>query len=107
MNWKEESNKKIMENKLPKGWVETNVEIVSEIIRGVSYKKEQAFSYNFDNSVYVLRGGNIQDNKIDFDTDDNIYVGKQLVNSIQLVKENDVVIVGSTGSKKLIGKALR
>ncbi|MGJ1331251.1 restriction endonuclease subunit S [Sphingobacterium siyangense] len=94
-----------MEKVLPKGWVETNLKIVSEIIRGVSYKKEQAFSDNFDNSVYILRGGNIQDNKIDFDTDDNIYIGKPLINSIQYVKENDVVIVGSTGSKKLIGKA--
>lgn len=94
-----------MEKVLPKGWLETDIKTISEIIRGVSYKKEQAFSDNFDDAVYILRGGNIQDNKIDFDTDDNVYVGNHLINTFQLLKENDVVIVGSTGSKKLIGKA--
>ncbi|MCB4234574.1 restriction endonuclease subunit S [Kaistella anthropi] len=94
-----------MEKKLPKNWVETELGKVSEIIRGVSYNKNQALSFRNEDSAYILRGGNIQDGKIDFDTDDNVFVDKKLVNPIQFLKENDVVIVGSTGSKKLIGKA--
>ena len=94
-----------MEKKLPKGWVETNIGIISEIIRGVSYKKKEATPVKQKNSIYILRGGNIQDGKINFDTDDNVYVDESLVGQIQKIKKNDVVIVGSTGSKKLIGKA--
>lgn len=94
-----------MENTLPKNWVETTLGNISQIIRGVSYNKNQAFSEHFDSSTYVLRGGNIQDGKIIFFTDDNVFVESCLINDIQNIKKNDVVIVGSTGSKKLIGKA--
>lgn len=62
-----------MQNGLPKGWVETVIENVTEIVRGVSYKKDQAFSEKFDSSTYILRGGNIQDGMIDFETDDNVF----------------------------------
>ncbi len=94
-----------MESKLPDNWVETDIKTISTIVRGVTYKKDQASAIQLDTSHYILRGGNIQDGKIDFDTNDNVYVPNILVQEIQKVKKNDVVIVGSTGSKKLIGKA--
>lgn len=94
-----------MKNELPNNWVETNIKTVSNILRGVSYKKDEAYLEFFDSSIYILRGGNIQDEKIDFKTDDNVYVSKNLIQQNQLIKKDDVVIVGSTGSKKLIGKA--
>ena len=94
-----------MESKLPDNWVETDIKTISTIVRGVTYKKDQASAIQLDTSLYILRGGNIQDGKIDFDTNDNVYVPNILVQEIQKVKKNDVVIVGSTGSKKLIGKA--
>lgn len=94
-----------MEKVLPKGWVLSNIGQVSEIIRGVSYKKGQASSVVLENSTYILRGGNIQDGKLDFETNDNVYVDDSLVNPNQKIRKDDVVIVGSTGSKKLIGKA--
>lgn len=93
-----------MGNSLPKNWVETEVKQISSIIRGVSYKNGDAFSQPFENSCLVLRGGNIQDGKIIVDTD-NVYVSLELVDQKQLLQTNDVVIVGSTGSSKLIGKA--
>lgn len=94
-----------MGNKLPNNWIETNIKTVSVISRGVSYQKNQASATSTKDAVYILRGGNIQDGQIDFDTDDNVYINGDLVNEIQLVKKYDVVIVGSTGSKKHIGKA--
>jgi len=94
-----------MEKSLPKGWVESNIGTISEIIRGVSYKKNEASSSYSEHSIYILRGGNIQDGRIDFETDDNVYVKSHLVNPKQYIQKDDVVIVGSTGSKKLIGKA--
>ena len=55
--------------------------------------------------MHILRGGNIQDGKIVFETDDNVYVNSSLVGEEQFVLKDDVVIVASTGSKKVIGKA--
>lgn len=94
-----------MEDGLPKNWVETDIKTISKIYRGISYNKSQSTSEFSDDSIYVLRGGNIQDGKVNFDTDDNVYVNKSLVNEVQLIKTHDVIIVGSTGSKTLIGKA--
>ncbi|MFZ3565094.1 restriction endonuclease subunit S [Tenacibaculum finnmarkense] len=94
-----------MESKLPKNWVDTEVGIISEIIRGITYNKLQAKSIKKNDDYLVLRGGNIQDGKITTKTNDVVYVESNLVKEIQKIKKGDVVIVGSTGSKRLIGKA--
>lgn len=93
-----------MEKQLPKNWVETSPLQISKIIRGVSYGKTDAFQVEFDNSCLILRGGNIQDGEI-IDGKDNVYVPLDLIKKEQFIQEHDVVIVGSTGSKNLIGKA--
>ena len=51
-----------------------------------------------------MRGGNILEGEIDVNAD-NIYVSKELVSDEQYVKKYDVVIVSSTGSTKVIGRA--
>lgn len=94
-----------MEKKLPKNWVETEVGDISEIIRGITYNKLQAKSIKENDDYLVLRGGNIQDGKITTDTKDVVYVESNLVKKVQQITKGDVVIVGSTGSKRLIGKA--
>ena len=93
-----------MEKQLPKNWVETSPKEISKLLRGVSYGKTDAYQEEFENSCLILRGGNIQDGKI-VDGNDNIYVDLSLIKEDQLLQEADVVIVGSTGSKQLIGKA--
>ncbi|MCG9792799.1 restriction endonuclease subunit S [Flavobacterium algicola] len=93
-----------MESKLPKNWVKTSPLEISKIIRGVSYGKSDAFQFEFDNSCLILRGGNIQDGEI-VDGKDNVYVSVDLIKNEQFIQKHDVVIVGSTGSKNLIGKA--
>ena len=93
-----------MKKQLPKNWVLTDVKSLSELIRGVSYGKSDAFQYEFKDSCLILRGGNIQDGKI-VEGKDNVYINKELVKAEQLLRAGDVVIVGSTGSEKLIGKA--
>lgn len=94
-----------MENELPKGWKIVPLKEVTSIIRGVSYPKEEAKLHPGENCVHILRGGNIQDGKIVLDTDDNVYVNSTFINEEQFVLKDDVVIVASTGSKKVIGKA--
>ncbi len=89
---------------LPKNWVLTTTKEISSIIRGVSYKKDDAKSIKDANDYLVLRGGNIQDGEIVFNSD-QVFVDKSFVKDEQKILKGDVVIVGSTGSKKLIGKA--
>ena len=92
-------------SELPKGWKLVPLKEITSIIRGVSYPKEEAKLHPEENYVHILRGGNIQDGKIVFETDDNVYVNSSLVGEEQFVLKDDVVIVASTGSKKVIGKA--
>lgn len=88
---------------VPGNWVWVKLGTISEIIRGVSYKKHQVAADLNDNHVFIIRGGNIQDGEI-INQNDNVYVPKELVRDKQFIKKGDVVIVSSTGSPKVIGK---
>ncbi len=71
-----------------------------QIISGVSYDKKDVTT----NGVRILRGGNINDLKISLFTDD-IFLPEKYYDSEKQVQENDIIIVASTGSKSVIGKA--
>ena len=94
-----------MEKELPKSWVETKIGELSQIIRGVSYSKSDSRQIKQDGDFLILRGGNIQDGYIVDKLNDEVYVSSSIVKDIQKIKKGDVVIVGSTGSSNLIGKA--
>lgn len=94
-----------MNNKIPDNWTLTKVGNLCAQLRGISYQKGDAHSREFENSVWVLRGGNIQGGKIVINKGDDVFVSKVLVKEEQLIRKGDVVIVSSTGSKALIGKA--
>ncbi|KMO09454.1 MULTISPECIES: restriction endonuclease subunit S [Bacillus amyloliquefaciens group] len=89
---------------IPDNWIWSNAGAVSKVLRGVSYKKHQVEVQKNDNNLLVLRGGNIQDGTI-LNQGDNVYVSNELVKEEQRLQKNDVVIVSSTGSSKVIGKA--
>ena len=90
---------------LPDNWAITKLGVLSNLIRGVSYKKTDASQIKTDIfNIHILRGGNIQDGSIVAGKDE-VYVNLELIKKTQFIKKADVVIVGSTGSKKLIGKA--
>lgn len=90
-------------NKLPKGWTKTTLGEIVQIIKGISFKKADLIKESSD-SVRVLRGGNVQEDKYYF-LDDDYFIPKSFVSEEQLLKKDDVIIVSSTGSKKAIGKA--
>ncbi len=90
--------------KVPENWCWCKVGTVCSLHRGVSYKKNEAHSIKQENDCLIMRGGNIGEGYIDTEAD-NIYVDMSLVNEEQLVKENDIIIVASTGSSKVIGRA--
>lgn len=90
---------------LPKGWVWTRVEPFVQVIRGVAYKKNDVQNISAIENALILRGGNIEEGAVNLKTNDNVFVDKRLISEAQYIKENDVVIVASTGSKSVIGKA--
>ena len=89
---------------VPENWCWTKLGALINLHRGVSYKKNDAHDVKEDGDCLILRGGNIGEGYIDVEVD-NVYVSKELVEDHQLVRENDIVIVGSTGSTKVIGRA--
>lgn len=89
---------------LPENWCWTRVGVLSELHRGVSYKKEDAHAEKQMDDVLIMRGGNIGEGYIDIETD-NVYVHRSLVQKNQLIRENDIIVVASTGSTKVIGRA--
>ncbi|MBA8733536.1 restriction endonuclease subunit S [Chromobacterium violaceum] len=88
---------------IPKGWVLTNAIEISDSVRGVSYKKEQAKFTPDDNFTAVLRANNIQGNRIFLD--DLVYVQNSNINPTQFLKINDIVIAMSSGSLSVVGKS--
>lgn len=90
--------------KIPGNWCWVRVGNISSLYRGVSYKKNDVHTIKEDSDCLIMRGGNIGEGYIDIDVD-NVYVSKSLVKDCQLVCQNDIVIVASTGSKKVIGRA--
>ncbi|MBQ3711035.1 MAG: N-6 DNA methylase [Bacteroidales bacterium] len=80
----------------------TNLGPFISVIRGVSYKpadiKESA-----EDGVTILRSNNISDGEINYD--DLVYVSDLCVSQKQYLRSGDIVMCGSNGSKKLVGKA--
>ncbi|WP_300710564.1 restriction endonuclease subunit S [uncultured Desulfovibrio sp.] len=89
---------------LPTGWKWVRLGSVISLYRGVSYKKEDAHSAPHQNDCLILRGGNIGEGTINLEAD-NVYVDKSLVSEHQIIKKFDIIIVTSTGSTKVIGRA--
>jgi type I restriction enzyme S subunit len=84
---------------LKEGWKVVKLGEVCEIISGTSYNKNNIAT----NGIRVLRGGNVQDNKL-FLFDDDVIIENSLIDKNKEVKYGDIVIVASTGSEILIGK---
>ena len=89
---------------VPENWCSTKIGVLVDLHRGVSYKKTDAHDVRKEGECLILRGGNIGEGYIDTEND-NIYVSKELVNENQFVRKNDIIIVASTGSVKVIGRA--
>ena len=84
---------------IPYSWEWCRLGSLISIISGVSYNKGDIAS----EGIRILRGGNIQDTNVLL-LDDDIYLPKTYHNPIKEVKKGDILIVASTGSKKVIGK---
>ena len=84
-------------------WIECKAEDFGELIRGITYNKNQASDIPTDNYLPLLRANNINDNKLNFD--DIKYVEESLIDDFQKIIPNDILIAMSSGSKHLVGKS--
>ncbi|MGN0955027.1 restriction endonuclease subunit S [Dialister sp.] len=84
---------------IPDNWEWVRLGELLDIIGGVSYKKNDITS----KGVRVLRGGNIVNEDIQL-FDDDVFLPQSQYDNNKQIQINDVIIVASTGSKKVIGR---
>ena len=87
---------------MPEGW---GVEKLGELIqleRGVTYAKSDIVEKTTNDAIGVLRATNITGNVMDLN--DLVYLAKDKVNNKQIIKQNETLIVMSSGSKEHLGK---
>ncbi len=84
------------------GWRHTTLGDVLDVVRGVTYKKEQASTEAKPGLLPVLRATNIQNGLI---FEDLVYVPENCVSETQLLRIGDIVIAASSGSRAVVGKA--
>jgi type I restriction enzyme S subunit len=88
---------------LPLGWVSVPLDAVSNLIRGVTYKKNESADHSEEGYLPVLRANNIQNGKLQFDN--LVFVLEQNIKDIQKIRKGDIVVAMSSGSKRLVGKS--
>lgn len=77
---------------------------VCQQIRGVSYTPKDMAEIPTEGYIPILRANNIQE-KLVFN--ELVYVNANKISEIQLLKGGDIVVCASSGSKNLVGKAVR
>jgi type I restriction enzyme S subunit len=77
---------------------------VAELIRGVTYKKEQARETPGQGYLPILRANNIQDSTLNVESE-LVYVPEDNVSGAQRLRAGDIVVATSSGSKHLVGKS--
>ena len=91
-----------LKREIPQGWSVLSVNDIAASVRGVSYTKEDMVDSN--NGVLVLRGNNIQDNHLIYDS--NVaYIPSSFVSEDQCIRPLDIIMTMSSGSKEHIGKS--
>ena len=88
-----------LKREIPEGWEVKSINDLSTICRGVSYKPSD-LQYN---GVLILRGNNIENNRIIYDNN-TAFLSPNLISAEQKIKRHDIIITMSSGSKEHIGK---
>ena len=84
-------------------WHRAKLGDIAQVVRGVTYKKEQATSQPATDMLPILRATNVQDGSLVLDSD-LVFVPKELVSETQKLRVGDIVVATSSGSKHLVGK---
>lgn len=84
---------------IPDSWEWVRMGDLLNIIGGTSYKNNQITTHG----LRILRGGNINTPNISLYNDD-VFLPLTFIDKEKLIRQNDILIVASTGSKKAIGR---
>ena len=84
---------------IPDSWEWIKLGELVSVISGTSYKSSNVCN----NGIRILRGGNIQESKVLYYTDD-VFLPEAFFDEEKSIKNGDILIVASTGSKAVIGK---
>ncbi|HBN00354.1 MAG TPA: hypothetical protein DD384_03875 [Firmicutes bacterium] len=85
---------------IPNSWCFIRLKELIKIISGVSYDKRDICS----DGIRILRGGNIGELTIQLQQDD-VFLPYKYLDEEKQIKNGDIIIVASTGSKIAIGRA--
>lgn len=88
---------------LPDGWKWASLGEIGQLLRGVSFRKEDSSEQPREGFVPVLRATNIQDEKLILDNE-LVFVPHKYVKPEQFLQLGDIVVCMSSGSKNLVGK---
>jgi len=88
---------------LPAGWSRRQLVAVSELIRGVTYKKSQAVDHPADGFVPLVRATNIEVDHLLLN--EFVYVPASVVREDQYLRSGDIVLAVSSGSSSVVGKS--
>ena len=88
---------------IPSTWKWVKLGFLCDVIRGLTFST----SYNVqnENTILVLRGGNIDSKTEELLYDDNIFVDESIPNENQYLRVGDTLIVASSGTKTSVGKS--
>ena len=85
-------------------WDTVTIKSISKQIRGVSYKPKDVSDVPLDNYIRLLRANNITETGVDLI--DTVFVNKKCISETQKLKVGDILIAASSGSIKIVGKAI-
>ena len=88
---------------LPVEWEKSYLNDVINVIRGITYKKQDASDIKLEKYLPVLRANSIQNGQMILD--DLVYINSALIKDDQLIKKHDIIVAMSSGSKNLVGKS--
>ena len=88
----------------PRGWTLATASDLFDVVRGVTYQKQDAHEVNGAGLVPLLRANNIQ-RTLNFEG--LVYVPENLVSDEQRLVAEDFVVCMASGSRSLVGKAAR
>lgn len=85
-------------------WQRVVISDVAELVRGVTYSKEDSRAAPAEGFSPVLRATNIQDSRLVLESD-LVFVPSDNVSPTQRLRSGDIVMATSSGSKHLVGKS--
>lgn len=84
-------------------WEKVKIKTISKQIRGVSYSPKDVNDNPKENYSMLLRANNVTDDGIKLS--DKVYVSNECISDTQKLQIGDILIVASSGSKKIVGRA--